>query len=289
MTDDWYDRLIATGVLDTLAPYDPVVVGDYPLGVAAPHSRIEIVCRATDRPAFSRVVEKAYGFEEGFAMHPGSLDGEDAVFVELELDGLPLEISVQGEHVHRRLAAATIGIARVLEMQGDAAHARLAAAVARGDDWLEAALRQTGLSRTAIESLSTANPAVMRRVLGVKGPPVPLRQYVVPILVGLVSMMMIVLVTAGRGSTDFTGLFLLVEAGVLGAVFGTRIGLVAALVPLVLIGLVVVPGAAAGSNRCDPDCGTQLAEYAFVLVLVISAAGVTGLLRDRYFPRQQGV
>ena len=97
------------------------------------------------------------------------------MFAEFELDGLPLEVAAQPDHVHQRLAAATIGISRMLDVQGDTSRARLEAAVARGEDWLDAALLQTDLSRAAIEAFSTANPSVMRRVLGVKGPPVPLR------------------------------------------------------------------------------------------------------------------
>lgn len=286
MSEDWYDRLLESGVMDTLAPYNPVVVGAYPLGIQAPHSRIEIVCRSVDLPAFARVVERTYGTAEGFEMHPGTLDEEDAVFAEFELDGLPLEVAAQPDHVHQRFAAATIGIARMFEVQGPTSQARLEAAVARGEDWLDAAVQQTGLSRAAIEAFSTANPAVMRRVLGVKGPPVPLATYVVPVLLGLVSMTLIVLATAGRGSADFTGLMLLLEAAVLGAVFGTRLGLAAALTPLILIGLVVVPTTATGGDQCDPDCGTNLAQYVFVAVLIVSAVGITGLLRDRYFPRE---
>ena len=219
------------------------------------------------------MVERTYGGADGFEMHPGRLDEEEAVFAEFELDGLPLEVAAQPDHVHQRLAAATIGISRMLDVQGDTSRARLEAAVARGEDWLDAALLQTDLSRAAVEAFSTANPSVMRRVLGVKGPPVPLAQYVVPVLLGLVSMILIVLATAGRGSADFTGLMLLLEAAVLGAVFGTRLGMAAALTPLVLIGLVIVPTTATGGDQCDPDCGSQLAQYVFVAVLIVSAVG----------------
>ena len=99
------------------------------------------MCRATDLPAFARVVERAYGSEGGFALHGGSLDGEEAVFAELALEGLPLEIAAQPEHVHRRLGAATLGIDRILAESPPSARARLAAAVAAGDDWLSAARR----------------------------------------------------------------------------------------------------------------------------------------------------
>jgi len=43
---------------------------------------------------------------------------------------------------------------------------------------------------------------------------------------------------------------------------------------------------ATGGDQCDPDCGSQLAQYVFVAVLIVSAVGITGLLRDRYFPRE---
>jgi hypothetical protein len=283
--DDWYPRLQATGLLDTLSPYTPVLVGAYPLGVAAEGQSIEIVCRAVDLAAFGRVLERTYG-GDGFALHPGALDDEDAVFAEFTLEGLPFEIGAQREHVHQRLGAATLGIARVLEQEGEPARQRLAARIAAGEDWLEAAVDQTGLSRTAIESLATANSAVARRVLGVRAPAPALREYAVPLLVGLVSQVLIVAATAGRGSSDFTGTMLLVEAAILGAVFGTRMGLAAALSPLAVFGAVISASMLVGNESCGSDgCGFQLAGYVFIAVLVASAAGVSGLLRDRYFPR----
>ena len=204
MNDDWYARLQASGLFDTLAPYAPVLVGVYPLGLAAPGARLEIVCRAVDLPAFARVIERNYG-ARGLALHPGSLDVEEAVFAEFELDGLPLEVSAQREHEHRRLGAATLGIARVLELEGQVSRDRLATRVAAGEDWLDAAMAQTGLTRSALEALATANTAVARRVLGVRTPGPALRQYLVPLLVGIVADVLIVAATAHGRSQDFTG------------------------------------------------------------------------------------
>jgi hypothetical protein len=282
---DWHTRLLATGLLDTLAPYAPVVVGAYPLGLQAPGSRIEVVCRATDLVAFARVVERAYGGMDAFELHPGRLDEEEAVFAEFDLDGLPLEVAAQGQHTHRRLGAATLGIARMLEEEGERRRRPMAAAIARGEDWLDVALEQTGLTRAGLEHLAGANPAVARRVLGVPGPPIPLRQYVLPILVGFTSMVLIVIATAARGSSDLTGPMLVLESGVLGALFGTRLGLVASLTPVLVIGLVVASSVGVGSESCAPDCAVQFTGYTFVAVLVAGAAGVAGLVRDRYFPR----
>lgn len=285
MTDDWYARLQASGVLDTLAPYQPVLVGSYPLGLAPAGAPIEIVCRATDLPAFARVLERAYN-GNGLALHPGSLDVQEAVFGEFTLDELPLEVAAQPDHEHRRLAAATLGIARVLEIEGQATRDRLAARIAAGEDWLEAAMQLTGLDRTALESLSTANASVARRVLGVHTPGPPLQSYVLPVLIGFTSEILIVIASAAGHSQDFTGLMLLLEAAVLGALFGTRMGLIASLAPLAVVGAVVATSLTVGSESCgEGGCSYQFASYVFIALLVGSAALVTGLIRDRYFPR----
>ena len=285
MTDDWYQRLHATGLLDVLAPYQPALVGVHPLGIAPDGAPVEIVCRAVDLAAFARVLEHTYGDREGFALYGGRLDHEEAVFAEVTLDGLPLEISAQREHVHRRLGAATLGISRALEQAGPVARARLAQAVAGGADWLEAAESQLSLSRAGLESLSSANPALVARVMGVPHPGPKLRAYAVAIMVAAAADLLIVAAGAARGSQEYTGLMFMLEAGVLGLVFGARVAVVAALIPLAAIGLLVLSSIAVGSETCSPDCAQQAADYLFVGVVVGSAAGVIGLLRDRYFPR----
>jgi Domain of unknown function (DUF4269) len=281
---DWYERLQEDGLLDVLAPYQPVVVGVYPLGIAADDAPVEIVCRSTDLPAFARVVERVYGGRPGFGLYPGALDGEEAVFAEFEAGGVPVEVSAQAEHVHRRLGAATMGVARVLAERGPVDRQRLATQVASGDDWLDAAQRQFDLSRTAVESLAGAAPAVVRRVSGVREPLPALRSYVLPIAVGCAADVLIALVGAARHSGGLTGTMLVIEALVLGAIFGVRMGLVAALVPLALFALLVGGSMLVGSERHD-DLGTQLVDFLFVAVLVGGAAFIAGAIRDRYFAR----
>src|SRR6185437_7192843 len=213
VTDDWYPRLLATGLLDVLAPYQPAIVGAYPLGIAPPDARIEIVCRAADLSAFARVLESTYGEkDEELAIYPGSLDAEEAVFAEFALDGLPLEVSAQREHVHRRLGAATLGLSRALEQAGPVTTARLRAAVADGSDWLDAGTSQLDLSRTALESLSTANTALVARVMGVPRPGPKLREYMIAIAVSVGADVLIVAAGAARGSQEYTGLMFLLEA-----------------------------------------------------------------------------
>jgi hypothetical protein len=285
VTEDWYQRLAAAGVLDILAPYQPAVVGAHPLGIAAAGTPVEIVCRAADLSAFARVMERSFGESDGFALHGGSLDGEEAVFAELVTDGLRLEIGAQSEHVHRSLGAATLGIDRVLAESPPVARRRLAAAVASGDDWLDAAVEQFDLSRVALESLASANPALVARVMGIRRPGPQVRDYVVAVALGVAAEILIVAAGAARGSQEYTGLMLMAEAVVLGILFGARLGLVAALAPLVGMGAVIASSITVGSETCSPDCGQQGMSYLFVGVLVAAAAGTAGAVRDRYFPR----
>ena len=281
----WYDRLAAAGVLDALSPYQPVVVGAHPLGIAAEDTPIEIVCRAVDLPAFARTLERLFGEWDGFTLHGGSLDEEAAVFAEFRLDRLNVQVAGQAEHIHRRLGSATLGLDRALRESPPGVRARLAASVARGEDWLDSAIEQLGLSRVAVESLSTANPALVRQVMGRPQPAIPLREYALPVVVGTLAMGLIVVASLARGSTSYIGIMFLCEAAVLGAIWGARLGIVAALAPLVLIGLDVGGSIAVGTEHCSPDCAAQFSEAVFVAVIVASAAGVTGLIRDRYFPR----
>lgn len=285
MTDDWYQRLHATGLLDVLAPYQPALVGVHPLGIAPEGAPVEIVCRAVDLPAFARVLEHNWGDREGFALYGGSLDHEQAVFAEFTLDGLPLEVSAQREHIHRRLGAATLGVSRALEQAGPMARARLATAVAGGADWLDAAGAQFDLSRSGLESLSNANPALVARVMGVPRPGPKMREYALALAIAAGADLLIVAAGAVRGSQEYTGLMFMLEAGVLGLIFGARLAVFSALAPLAAIGLLILSSIAVGSETCSPDCAQQAADYLFVGVIVGSAAGVIGLLRDRYFPR----
>ena len=111
------------------------------------------------------------------------------------------------------------------------------------------------------------------------------REYTIALLVGIVADLLIVAAGAARGSQEYTGIMFLIEAGILGVVFGARLAVLASLTPLVAIGLLIGASVAIGSETCSPDCAQQAVDYLFVAVIVGSAAGVTGLLRDRYFPR----
>lgn len=285
MIEDWYQRVNDDGLMDALAPYSPVVVGTYPLEIAGPNDPLEIVCRAVDLPAFARTFERSHGDREGFALYGGSLDDEQAVFAEFTINGLAVEVAAQSDHVHQRLGRATLGIDHILTESGELARNRLRGRVANGQDWLDAAMEQFDLTRAALESLSTANPGLVRTVMGIKGPRVPWGAYVLPIAIGAIADLLIVLAGVARGTQEYTGIMLLIQAALLGFLFGARLGMVAALTPLIAIGLwLTAPIAVGSSTGCGPDCGETVAGYVFVLLLVASASGLVGALRDRYLP-----
>jgi hypothetical protein len=281
--EDWYQRLQDDDLMDVLSPYAPVVVGSYPLQIAGPDDPVEIVCRAIDLPAFARAMERSHGEHEGFQLHGGLLDNQDAVFAEFSLDGMAVEVSATSDHVNQRLGRATLGVDHVLDESGELARNRLRGRVANGQDWLDAAMEQFDLSRVALESLSGANPALVRQVMGIKGPKIPWDAYVLPISVGIAADLLIVLAGAARGSQQYTGVMLLLEAALLGFLFGARMGMVATLVPLVAIGLWLVAPLAVGNSN-DASSGEAIAGYVFVLLLAASASGFVGALRDRYRP-----
>lgn len=285
MDEEWYNRIVADGLLDELAPYNPVIVGVYPLRVAGPEDQVEIVCRAVDLPAFARALERTRGAYEGYAAYGGTLDNEDAVFIEFAIDGLPVQVAAQAEHVNKRLGRATLGIDRVLDETGDVSRTRLAGRVARGQDWLEAAMDQFNLTRAALESLSTANPGLVRQVMGIKSARLPMAAYVLPLVVGFSADALIVFAGWARGSQEYTGVLLVLEAALLGYIFGARLAIVGAVTPLVAAGFWLgAPLLLGNSNGCGGDCGTTVVGYGFLMVLVVSAAGFVGALRDRYRP-----
>ena len=121
--------------------------------------------------------------------------------------------------------------------------------------------------------------------MGIRRPGPDVREYVIAVALGVTAEVLIVAAGAARGSQEYTGLMLMLQAVVLGVLFGARLGLVAALVPLAGMGAVIASSITVGSESCSPDCGQQSVSYLFLGVLIAAAAGTAGVLRDRYFPR----
>ena len=93
--------------------------------------------------------------------------------------------------------------------------------------------------------------------MGIKGPRVPWGAYVLPITIGAMADLLIVLAGAARGTQEYTGIMLLLQAPLLGFLFGARLGMVAALTPLIAIGIWLMRADRWWAARpgCGPDCG----------------------------------
>jgi hypothetical protein len=103
------------------------------------------------------------------------------------------------------------------------------------------------------------------------------RRYVLPILCGAVSegLLIALLWTAG-GAAAPASLLLVLEAGILGFVFGSRPGTVGSVAPIVVFGIGVVATDAGGTRSSD------IAVIVFVVLLLGFTAWLVGALRDRY-------
>jgi hypothetical protein len=107
------------------------------------------------------------------------------------------------------------------------------------------------------------------------------RRYRLPVLCGLIAEgILTVILWIGNGSTAPAGLMFLVEAAILGYVFGAEAGAVGSVVPLVVLALVAVPTAGSG------DRGADLALLAFAALLLGFIAWFTGKLAVRYGRRR---
>jgi hypothetical protein len=103
------------------------------------------------------------------------------------------------------------------------------------------------------------------------------RRFVLPIVCGSISegLLIALLWTAGGAAAPASLLFVL-EAGILGFVFGPRPGVVGAVVPFALFGVGVVATDAGGTR------GSDAAVIVFVLLLLGFTAWMVGSLRVRY-------
>ncbi|HEY1479450.1 MAG TPA: hypothetical protein VGF46_05440 [Gaiellales bacterium] len=102
-------------------------------------------------------------------------------------------------------------------------------------------------------------------------------RFVVPIVCGAVSEgLIVVLLWRAGGAAAPAALLLVLEAMILGFVFGSTSGTVGTLAPVVVFGVVAVAVARAGDRAAD------LGLIVFMLLLLGFAAWFVGSLRARY-------
>jgi hypothetical protein len=107
------------------------------------------------------------------------------------------------------------------------------------------------------------------------------RRYWLPVLCGLIAEgILTAILWIGNGSAAPAGLMFLVEAAILGYVFGSEGGTVGTIAPLVLLAVVALPTASPGDRVAD------LALLVFAALLLGFIAWFTGKLAQRYGRRR---
>jgi hypothetical protein len=170
--------LAACGVLERLAPFDPVLAGTYPLDLAVEGSDLDVLCHAPDLALFERAVRESLGDRPGFRCERQPVGTTLAVIARFRSGALPVEVFGQPLPIDRqrgfrhllvearllalggaplRRAVTTLrrsglktepAFARALDLDGDP-YERLWTLSWREDDDLRSVLAAAGRARSA--------------------------------------------------------------------------------------------------------------------------------------------
>jgi hypothetical protein len=103
------------------------------------------------------------------------------------------------------------------------------------------------------------------------------RRFVLPIVCAAIAEgLLILLLAEAGGAAAPASLLLVLEAGILGFVFGPRPGIAGAVLPIVVLGVGVI------ATDASRDRASDFAVIVFVMLLLGFTAGMAGALRGRY-------
>jgi len=162
--------LVACGVLERLAAFDPVLAGTYPLDLAVAGSDLDILCHAPDLASFERAVRGAFADRPGFTCGRQPAGATLATLARFRSLELPVEVFGQAVPVDQQRGYRHLLVeARFLELGG----ARLRRAILElreeGLKTEPAFARGLGLSGDPYErlwALSWCDDAELRAILG---------------------------------------------------------------------------------------------------------------------------
>lgn len=124
---DYQDALDQLGLLETLAPFDPHVVGTLALGVSTPDSDIDIACHAPDARAFAMHLWELYREFDDFSLRQW-VGSPRPVIASFSAHGWPFEIFGAVQPVAQQAGWRHFLVeGRLLAMGGNAFHAAVMA------------------------------------------------------------------------------------------------------------------------------------------------------------------
>lgn len=117
-----YRALASLGLLETLAGFDPILVGTVPIDLDLPQSDLDIICEVYDLSDFEQVLRAHYAREAGFTIGQKLKWGDPVVVCDFEYGGFPIQVFGQGKAVEQQRAYRHMLIeAKLLELAGDEA------------------------------------------------------------------------------------------------------------------------------------------------------------------------
>ena len=123
-----YRALASLGLLETLAGFDPILVGTVPIDIDLPESDLDIICEVYDLGHFEQVLRAHYAREAGFTIGQKSKWGDPVVVCDFEQGGFPIQVFGQGKEVEQQRAFRHMLIeARLMEMAGNKVRAAIRA------------------------------------------------------------------------------------------------------------------------------------------------------------------
>ena len=99
-----FAALTELGILETLAPFDPRLVGTIPLGVDIPTSDLDIICQVAEPDAFATLLRQVYGAMPGFELARKRRYGHPIVLCEFTHRDFPIQVYGSPQPVERQRA-----------------------------------------------------------------------------------------------------------------------------------------------------------------------------------------
>lgn len=98
-----YNLLDKYGIWDILQPYDPILVGTYPLDIQVKSSDLDIVCYAPDLKAFEQFLKEKFSGESNFTLMEKTIIGRPSIIAGFRLEGFEMEIFGQSISTRKQM------------------------------------------------------------------------------------------------------------------------------------------------------------------------------------------
>jgi hypothetical protein len=98
---DYDEALRRSGVMNTLAEFDPRLAGTLPLGLDLPLSDLDILCHAADPGAFAAVLWAAFRNASSFSLRQ-QIAGDRPVIASFNAHGWPFQVFGQARPVNEQ-------------------------------------------------------------------------------------------------------------------------------------------------------------------------------------------